>query len=1039
MSEPILKALIKLFVLISDVRSISEISNKEKDIVKLFLQRQLSSELVKKYMEMFDDFLVEYYSQQIDRGSIRDRKRTSLISVRILGICEKINDELDLNQKLYVLVQLLDYILFGAEITENEIEFIETVAVALNISDTEFKNIRDFILKNVSDVPEKNKVLIIDDKDIIETKGVKHLYKKNLKDSLYLLYISVTNTYILRYTGSVDLFFNGQNIFPGQTYPFDHGSTIRGSGMDAIYYNDITNIFSGEKIKLKVSLDAKDVYLRFRNSEYGIQKFNFHEESGNLVGILGGSGVGKSTLMSVLSGISRPHSGEVLVNGYNLYSEKDKSHLNGIIGFVPQDDLLIEELTVYQNLYYSAKMCLDNLSEAKLKETLDKTLKDLELDEIKNLKVGSNLEKIISGGQRKRLNIALELIREPTILFVDEPTSGLSSVDSDTVMTLLKEQAFNGKLVITNIHQPGSDLYKMFDKIMIIDKGGYKIFYGNPSEAIVYFKMKSSHANACEDQCITCGNLNSDQLLQIIEAKVVNENGKHTNIRKVTPQEWADRFNERTLRKELNGQPVNRILPETNNRIPGLLKQSGIYFIRDILSKLANRQYILISLLGSPLLAFLLAYFTKYSSGDEFIFSENENLPAYLFMSVITSLFLGLIISAEEIIRDRKILKRESFLNLSWFSYLNSKIMIMFLISAIQTISFVLIGNFILGIKGMTLSYWLIFFTTSCFANMMGLNISSALNSVVTIYILIPFFIIPQLLFSGVLVKFDKLHKGSLTESEFVPVLGDIMAARWAFEALAVEQFKNNKYERNFIEYNIGKSQNDWYANYLIPALKKDLWECEHFRDSIGYQKQIVNNFAKLNNYIDKLTLLAGFDRISGEWKTSLNKAHFNSEVAKKTAIYLDSLAGHFRYLRKKYTTLLDSVSNSVVSEIGKGELIKLKENYVNSSLEDLVLGRTSILDKTYETDSRIIQKFEPAYMKPYSNYGRTHFYAPYKLIGNLKIDTFWFNIFILWFATLILYIILNFNGLRKTLGILEKPVPWTIQRRNKLTFPGRK
>ena len=127
-------------------------------------------------------------------------------------------------------------------------------------------------------------------------------------------------------------------------------------------------------------------------------------------------------------------------------------------------------------------------------------------------------------------------------------------------------------------------------------------------------------------------------------------------------------------------------------------------------------------------------------------------------MCVITSLFLGLIISAEEIVRDRKILKRESFLNLSWFSYLNSKLMIMFLISAIQTISFVLIGNSILEIRGMTLSYWLIFFTTSCFANMMGLNISSAFNSVITIYILIPFIIIPQLLFSGVLVKFDRFE-----------------------------------------------------------------------------------------------------------------------------------------------------------------------------------------------------------------------------------------------------------------------------------------
>ena len=248
--------------------------------------------------------------------------------------------------------------------------------------------------------------------------------------------------------------------------------------------------------------------------------------------------------MNVLSGITKPQSGEVLINGYNLYSDEGKTHLKGVIGFVPQDDLLIEELSVYQNLYYSAKLCLDNLSEEKLVDVVNTTLEVLDLGDIRNLKVGNSLNKVISGGQRKRLNIALELIREPTILFVDEPTSGLSSVDSEIVMNLLKEQTYRGKLVIINIHQPGSDLYKMFDKIMIIDKGGYQIFYGNPSEAIVYFKTNASYANAHEDQCITCGNVNSDQLLQIIEAKVINENGKHTHIRKVTPQEWADMYRE---------------------------------------------------------------------------------------------------------------------------------------------------------------------------------------------------------------------------------------------------------------------------------------------------------------------------------------------------------------------------------------------------------------------------------------------------------------------------------------------------------------
>ncbi len=254
-------------------------------------------------------------------------------------------------------------------------------------------------------------------------------------------------------------------------------------------------------------------------------------------------------------------------------------------------------------------MCLDNLSEDKLVEVVNKTLSELDLDEIRNLKVGNSLNKVISGGQRKRLNIALELIREPTILFVDEPTSGLSSVDSETVMNLLKEQTDRGKLIIINIHQPSSDLYKMFDKIMIIDKGGYQIFYGNPSEAIVYFKTKASYANAHEDQCVSCGNVNSDQLLQIIEAKVINENGKHTHIQKGISTGMGRKFQDGFWKTKQSIFRETKTLPENFYSIPGLLKQSKIFFIRDFLSKLANRQYVIISLLGAPFLAFLLCIF----------------------------------------------------------------------------------------------------------------------------------------------------------------------------------------------------------------------------------------------------------------------------------------------------------------------------------------------------------------------------------------------------------------------------------------------
>lgn len=963
---------------------------------------------------MFDEYVLLYHSDNIARGSIQDRKRTSLTAVRILAICETINEELQQKQKLYVIIQLLDFILFSEELTENELDFMETVSSAFNIPPEEYENIKNFILKSVNNVPGKNRVMIIDSLDKCELEGVKHLVKENLRGRISFLYISSTNTYILRYSGNKDLFLNGQNIFPGQTYIFDHGSTIRNPVISTIYYNDVNSVFTEEAFGIKISIDATDVTLRFRNSDNGIHNIHFHEESGNLVGILGGSGVGKTTFLNVLSGMAAPDEGEVLINGLNLYSEKDKVHLKGVIGFVPQDDLLIEELTVFQNLYFSARMCLDNLPGNEITEVVDKVLSEMDLYDIRDLKVGNTFNKVISGGQRKRLNIALELIREPTILFADEPTSGLSSVDSEIVMNLLKEQTYRGKLVIINIHQPGSEIYKMFDKVMFIDKGGYQIFYGNPIEAIVYFKTLAGFSNAAEDQCRACGNVNADQLLQIVEAKVINEHGKPTHIRKVSPVEWTERFRDSLFKIKNKVYQGDRLLPVNYYSIPGLLKQSRIFFIRDMLSKLANRQYVMISLLGAPLLALLLSYFTKYSRDGIYRFSENENLPAYLFMCVITSLFLGLIISAEEIVRDRKILRRESFLNLSWFSYLNSKVMIMFLISAIQTLSFILIGNFILEIRDMTLEYWIILFTTSCCANMLGLNISSAFNSVIAIYILIPFILIPQLLFSGVMVKFDRLHSRNPDSYQYVPVIGDMMAARWSFEALAVEQFKNNKFERNFFRNNLEIYQNDWYAYFLIKALKVDLWECKKYKDSTRFRAEINANYFKLNKYIDRLNELAGFGPITGRWKTSLNSAGFDSATAVQTELYLDSLENHFRHLRKVAFASRDSTE----TKIGGEKLAELRENYENLKLNEFMLNEME-KEKLIETPDKMIQKYAPVYMNPVSHYGRAQFYAPYKKIGNISVDTYWFNIIFLWMASLLLYIALYFNLLQRAITFI--------------------
>ena len=185
---------------------------------------------------------------------------------------------------------------------------------------------------------------------------------------------------------------------------------------------------------------------------------------------------------------------------------------------------------------------------------MDAVLRELNQIEIRDLKVGTPLDKTISGGQRKRLNIALELIREPSILFVDEPTSGLSSADSENVMGLLKAQAAKGRLVIAVIHQPSSRIYKMFDTLWVLDQGGRPIFDGNPLEALVYFRSAANKAGQDEYACPHCGSVHPEQLFEIIEEKEVDQKGIYTPNRQVPAPEWHERY----LARRAQDRPEDR-------------------------------------------------------------------------------------------------------------------------------------------------------------------------------------------------------------------------------------------------------------------------------------------------------------------------------------------------------------------------------------------------------------------------------------------------------------------------------------------------
>ncbi len=229
----------------------------------------------------------------------------------------------------------------------------------------------------------------------------------------------------------------------------------------------------------------------------------------------------------------------------------------------------------------------------------------------------------------------------------------------------------------------------------------------------------------------------------------------------------------------------------------------------------------------------------------------------------------------------------------------------MFVLSAIQTLCFVIVGNLVLGVKGMYLDYWMVLFSTSCFANMLGLNISSAFNSAVTIYILIPFLIIPQLLLAGVVVKFDKLNP-TLADQGGVPIAGEIMASRWAFEALAVNQFKENAYERNFYKYDKSKSVAQYKKTYWIPKLQNKLVKIDNELKAGKKLSDLQADIDVIRNEIEKEQMSS--KKVKCEVVKDITPAKYNDAIVEGIKDYFKRLNDYYINIDKAAYRKADEV-----------------------------------------------------------------------------------------------------------------------------------
>ncbi|MCB8998821.1 MAG: ATP-binding cassette domain-containing protein [Bacteroidales bacterium] len=969
----------------------------------------------------------EKYSQQLKIDLDGQKEIPGLLYRQILADAgRKAQQNLFLKERFLIILALLEFSEMFFPSNPEYKEEIARLARNLNLDDEDYEEAISFISKTYDKKSPDLLILEADQnqEDTLEGKWIEgHENETGEEESrdifqrihgrIIFRFFTKFNLLAFKYEGNRKLFLNQKIVFPAFFYSLNYQDQLCFEGLAPIQSSEIARHFKISGNSQKISLKAVDLEFSYGKKQSSVKPFSIYEESGNFIGIIGNNGVGKSTILKLIAGHLLPTRGKIYINDTDLI--KDNFRIQSVIGFVSQEDMIFPELSIYENLLFQARLSLGNLSSKLIKERVENIIRKFDLQEIRNFRVQELNNRNLTEYMRKCINLGIEMLRNPMILCLDEALTGLPYSDAKRLMSLLKEEVFAGTLVIMTVNLPTLEIFRFFDSIWLIDHDGYMIYSGEPKSTYSYlnetglipFHLREKHPDE----------ISPEEIINLIETRKIDPDGKIGEERLIKPEIWYQAY-----RKKLNAENIpvtkkQKAAPVSVSGIPGIERQILIYFHRNLLQFFSGWRNSLIFLVGMPLIGILLSVVLRNVSAPYFLPGENQFLPLYLFFLVNYMMFAGMLTAAEAIYRERKNLFRDYQDNLSHFSYITSKVLFILILSLIQILLINLSSNAILEIKGLELKYIAVLFAVSSFAVLLSLNLSSAVRNLSSLYLLIPFILIPCMTLTGYLIPFDNYNKFRPADKK-IPLVADLIPTRWAYEALVVSHFKDNPFNRNYFRIEFAEYQNKFNREKLLPLLEKVL---EESRSLIGEADSVPVLNRKLRLLSNEFRLLAERDEIAPfEYITALNSRDFDDDIYENAFGYLTYINFQIESSDIEIENMRNRVTQRIIDSLQNEKIENFKNQNHSEVIEKLVYGKYPEGQVKIYGD-HVIKSGSPVFLWPESKTGRSAFFSAYKRFGDEIYDTLQFNTGVIWILTFLLYLFLVTDSSREVFNIFRR------------------